>query len=525
VIDTVQYGIKYIPTERYTHKTLIIDCDNFYNNDILRISREINNNCLFYKEDTHSSSLYSYITFSENGILKDIKEKEKISDYANIGVYLFIDIHTIKEFIKPYYKYISEIYKHMLEKNVKIHTSEFTDVSSMNSPLDITLFSHKHICRFCFDLDNTLVTYPEIPNDYTTVRPIPYNINFLKYLKRERHTIIIHTARRMKTHKGNTGSVLADIGKITFDTLQKFDIPFDEIHFGKPDADFYIDDKAVNCFSNLERETGFYDIFIPSRSFNTIKVVEDTIVKSSKNNKLRGEIYWYTNCPEDIKGLFPRFISGDTDSYVVEKINGVSMSYLFTQKNLTCELLDTIITSLQKIHISKSNTVFNGDIYELYKRKLKERYTHPVYSGLENADTIYRFLCQRYDEYSRAECGVIHGDPVLSNIMMDDKKDIKFIDMRGVVGETLTIYGDIYYDFAKLYQSLSGYDFVLKNLTIPIKYTRRLMNHMERYFSKDMWRWIRILSLGLYFTLLPLHDEDTSKRLYDHLLNMYEETV
>ena len=42
------------------------------------------------------------------------------------------------------------------------------------------------------------------------------------------HIIIIYTARRMKTHKGNVGKITADIGKITFDTLEKFNIPYDD---------------------------------------------------------------------------------------------------------------------------------------------------------------------------------------------------------------------------------------------------------------------------------------------------------
>ena len=54
--------------------------------------------------------------------------------------------------------------------------------------------------RVCFDLDNTLVTFPKIKNDYTSVEePILKNIEFLKYLKSFGTTIIIYTARRMKT--------------------------------------------------------------------------------------------------------------------------------------------------------------------------------------------------------------------------------------------------------------------------------------------------------------------------------------
>ena len=48
----------------------------------------------------------------------------------------------------------------------------------------------------------------------------------------------------MRTHSGNTAKVIADIGKTTLDWLAKYDIPYDEIMFGKPWADIYIDDNA-----------------------------------------------------------------------------------------------------------------------------------------------------------------------------------------------------------------------------------------------------------------------------------------
>jgi hypothetical protein len=38
--------------------------------------------------------------------------------------------------------------------------------------------------------------------------------------------------------------VLARLGKTTLDWLDRHGIPYDEIHFGKPWADIYIDDNA-----------------------------------------------------------------------------------------------------------------------------------------------------------------------------------------------------------------------------------------------------------------------------------------
>lgn len=105
--------------------------------------------------------------------------------------------------------------------------------------------------RFCFDLDLTLVT-SSTTNDYSTVEPIPEMINLLRNLKKHGHHIIIYTARRMRTHQGNIGLVIADVGLITLETLKRLDIPYDEIYFGKPQADFYIDDKAINPWLTVE---------------------------------------------------------------------------------------------------------------------------------------------------------------------------------------------------------------------------------------------------------------------------------
>merc|ERR1712087_242762 len=70
--------------------------------------------------------------------------------------------------------------------------------------------------------------------------------------------IIIATGRRMRTHKGNVAAVVADIGEVTIRTLRTLRIPYHELSFGKPYAQFYIDDLAVSAFRDLHRETGFY---------------------------------------------------------------------------------------------------------------------------------------------------------------------------------------------------------------------------------------------------------------------------
>lgn len=102
----------------------------------------------------------------------------------------------------------------------------------------------------CFDLDHTLCIPGEGKDShskYAMALPIPEMIDKLRLYKSRGCSIIIFTARRMLTHKGNVRKVVDDIGKITEDWLIKHEIPFDDLIFGKPYYDFIIDDKALNA--------------------------------------------------------------------------------------------------------------------------------------------------------------------------------------------------------------------------------------------------------------------------------------
>jgi len=103
--------------------------------------------------------------------------------------------------------------------------------------------------RICLDLDGVICQLREDDQSYEELHPVDGAIEKIKELKNNGHYIIIHTARRMKTHGGNLPKVIADIGKITLDWLDKYDIPYDEIIFGKPWAQVYIDDNAMRFIS------------------------------------------------------------------------------------------------------------------------------------------------------------------------------------------------------------------------------------------------------------------------------------
>ncbi len=99
--------------------------------------------------------------------------------------------------------------------------------------------------RICFDLDNTLC----YGQPYEDARPVPGVADLLRELKGKGHTIIIYTARGMGSLAGDVGRVMSEFAPLVFDQLTDWGFQYDEIHFGKPAADLYVDDKAITAVS------------------------------------------------------------------------------------------------------------------------------------------------------------------------------------------------------------------------------------------------------------------------------------
>lgn len=106
------------------------------------------------------------------------------------------------------------------------------------------------------DLDDTIC----IPNHdekdtyrkYGLAKPIPEMIEALKAARKRDYKIVISTARRMLTHRGDINKVIEDVDEITTTWLNEFEVPYDEIQYGKPYGVYYIDDKAMLPYSFIE---------------------------------------------------------------------------------------------------------------------------------------------------------------------------------------------------------------------------------------------------------------------------------
>ncbi|MCU0421850.1 MAG: HAD family hydrolase [Bacteroidia bacterium] len=114
--------------------------------------------------------------------------------------------------------------------------------------------------RIVIDLDGTICNLKQPGESYADVQIKAGAADFIKRLRKNGHYIIIQTARNMATCESNLGKVIKNVGKVTLEWLEKNEVEYDEIYFGKPNAHLYIDDRALrfeswDTLSNEQLET------------------------------------------------------------------------------------------------------------------------------------------------------------------------------------------------------------------------------------------------------------------------------
>jgi capsule biosynthesis phosphatase len=106
--------------------------------------------------------------------------------------------------------------------------------------------------RICLDIDGTICEVRGKTDDYAAVRPLPQAAERIRSLRAAGHYVILATARHMQTCGSNVGMVVARQAQTLIGWLARHGIEYDELWFGKPHADLYVDDKAFPFSGNWD---------------------------------------------------------------------------------------------------------------------------------------------------------------------------------------------------------------------------------------------------------------------------------
>ena len=109
---------------------------------------------------------------------------------------------------------------------------------------------------FIFDIDGTLCPVKK-SDKYEDIIPYKDMIKKLRYYKEKGARIVLFTSRNMNSYHGNIGLINKNTAKILMEWLEKWEVPYDEIIYGKPwpgHKGFYVDDRTIRPdeFLNLD---------------------------------------------------------------------------------------------------------------------------------------------------------------------------------------------------------------------------------------------------------------------------------
>ena len=108
---------------------------------------------------------------------------------------------------------------------------------------------------FVIDIDGTLCPIKKKDEKYEGLIPYPKMVKRLKYYKKNGAKIILYTSRNMNSYSGNIGLINKYTATVLLKWLDKWEIPYDEIVYGKVwpgHKGFYVDDRTVRPDEFLE---------------------------------------------------------------------------------------------------------------------------------------------------------------------------------------------------------------------------------------------------------------------------------
>lgn len=258
------------------------------------------------------------------------------------------------------------------------------------------------------------------------------------------------------------------------------------------------------------------------RPFNKMTIDGDILTKEGiddQGRKLaRFERKWYEFAVAKGVRNIPKLY--DTEPLRMERIHGRNI-YEYHDLSVDAKrgILHNLIDALKKLHaidsipadtFSLKNAYYGKTMSRLGKIRdlipLADKRTITV-NGRECRNIFFykRDLERKLDELKCERFTFIHGDCTFSNLMLKGDNDPIFIDPRGYFGYT-ELYGDPYYDWAKLYYSIVGnYDrFNLKDFRLAIG-----ENAVELKIQSNRWE-----ALEQDFFALSGADEKTVKLLH-----------
>jgi len=305
-----------------------------------------------------------------------------------------------------------------------------------------------------------------------------------------------------------------------------------------------------------------------TRAYNsfTFNYSNSTIKKFSKEERLVQETEYYKHLPKNLSIFYPRLVSSgflkDTKQYFLELelYPYENLGKLLVEGKLTPKQWKGIASQIQEILLEFHKTTLPGffvkDMRAMYIEKTEAEYKKlaegfktfkkltaqktVIINGVEylNFDSIWPKIKKKFGKKllnSKLSPSIIHGDFCFSNILVgflaDNKTILRFVDPRGKFGK-FSVYGDPYYDLAKLMHSTDvGYEYIIydqfkitqkNNNEFILKYfnfNKMVVNRIfnDQLYSKYDVARIKLIQATIYVGMCARHYDSEKRQLAMYL--------
>jgi tRNA A-37 threonylcarbamoyl transferase component Bud32 len=289
-----------------------------------------------------------------------------------------------------------------------------------------------------------------------------------------------------------------------------------------------------------------------TRFYNQLKVKNNDVFKTSSTSRIQKEYDWYLESSKYIPNNVPTVrLMESSNGQLSLRMNYIEGSNLFEYvRSKQVSDIEEIIESYFDLitrELHQGQVVSNPrDIKQMYLEKPSRslEYFYEKYFSKRDFIIINSKVCKDplkllgeiYSDLEKkllsTKFTFIHGDPTLSNIIIDKQNNLFCIDPRGGFGETKN-YGDPRYDIAKLYYSLvGGFDFI-NNHEFKIfkdgnnfKYT--ILNPHQKDSESLFWKFfntdkkiIKFIHSTIWLSLSPHLEESLDQTLAAFLNGTY----
>jgi len=335
--------------------------------------------------------------------------------------------------------------------------------------------------KLVFDIDDTICNNKN--RDYENAIPFKDVIKKINKLHKQGAKITLYTSRGMISCNGDIDKIIKKNKPILEKWLEKNKVEYDELLFGKPLGDMYIDDKAININDFIDKD---FKVLNGHSGYKVIRLGNLVKKEMSEENYVK-LMDWYRESKNIAKS--PKITSNLYSTVYMEYIDGENAYNCLDKK-----LLDKIINQILKFkEINYKNFDKNILINKLEKHKSKEKEWNDIVS--ECQELIKWLDLKQYASLS-------HYDMTLANIIVKNN-DIYLLD--SLLDKKASSY---LLDFAKLKMSLDGYDELFcGGKHIDKKYSKYLAKKLNKMHI------LRIVNILEYMWAIRLYNYNDNKEL------------